>query len=83
MANSLDASLFEIESWARSGDISRARHRLDLFQERVAGTCGLDPHVLAGIQNALAGSTPDLETLSDLRQRAGTDVHERLRLISA
>ena len=82
-ANSLDASLFEIESWARSGDISRARHRLELFQERVAGTCGLDPHVLAGIQNALAGSTPDLETLSDLRQRAGTDVHERLRLIPA
>ncbi|MDQ2978232.1 MAG: tetratricopeptide repeat protein, partial [Acidobacteriota bacterium] len=35
-ANALGASLFEIESWARSGDTGRARHRLELFQAEVA-----------------------------------------------
>lgn len=79
VANSLMASLFEIESWARSGDVVRARHRLEIFQTRVAQTGGLDPNVVRGIEQALAGSTPDLEMLSDLRKRAEGDVQERMR----
>ncbi len=79
VANSLMASLFEIESWARSGDLSRARHRLEIFQTLVAQTGALDPNVVRGIEEALAGTTPDLEMLSDLRKRAEGDVQERMR----
>jgi tetratricopeptide (TPR) repeat protein len=80
---SLTASLFEIESWARSGDPGRARHRLEIFEARMAELGGVDSNVLRAIETALEGATPNLESLSELRQRAETAVYDRLRLSSA
>lgn len=66
----LTAALFEIESWAQSGEYNRALHRLDLFHTRLAKLGVLDPHATRQIETALAGGNPDLVLLSRLRSEA-------------
>jgi tetratricopeptide (TPR) repeat protein len=74
----LSAQLFEIESWARSGDVSRALHRLDIFETRIERLGMLDPTVTRQIQEALSGANPDLERLSRLRSEAQQFVETHL-----
>ena len=83
LANSLIASLFEIESWARSGDLARARHRLEIFRADVAGHRALDSSVSDKIADALSGANPDFERLTELRQQAEAVILERLQGASA
>jgi tetratricopeptide (TPR) repeat protein len=82
-ARALTVSLFEIESWARSGDFSRAKHRLDIFQSKVVQLGALDSRVVREIESALAGENPDLERLAALRGQAQRIVEERLNLSTA
>ncbi len=77
-AGSLAASLFEVESWARSGDLVRARHRLEIFRGQVARHGALDPSVARQIEDALSGNHPDFEKITDLRQHAKGILNERL-----
>lgn len=77
VANSLTASLFEIESWARTGDRSRAQHRLEIFRNRVARLGVLDPSVSKEIEEALSGANPNLERIAELRERASGLMRER------
>lgn len=78
LARSLTASLFEIESWARAGELGRARHRLEIFRVDVARCGALDPSVTQQIADALAGNHPDLEALDGLRQQSEEVLHQRL-----
>lgn len=82
-ANSLTASLFEIESWARSGDLDRARHRLEIFRTEVARHRALDYSVTQQVDEALSGANPDFERLAQLRQQAEAVILERLQGASA
>ena len=83
LANSLIASLLEVESWARSGNFDRARHRLEIFRAEVAGHGALDPLMSAQIADALSGANPDFERLGRLCQEAETVILERLQGASA
>jgi tetratricopeptide (TPR) repeat protein len=83
VARSLTASLFEIENWARSGDLQRARRRLEIFQAEVVRHRALDPSVVREIQDALSGENPDFERLSGLRRDAQESLQEALRETSA
>ncbi len=67
-ARALTASLLEIESWARAGDLPRARQRLDIFQAGVLRHPGLDPSVSRQIQDALCGRDADFERVGELRR---------------
>ncbi len=83
VANSLTASLWEIESRARAGEFSRAVHRLELFERRVGQLGGMDPRVTREIHSALSGTNPDLSRLSELRREAQDIVRERITQASA
>jgi tetratricopeptide (TPR) repeat protein len=70
VSRSLMTCLFEVESWARAGDLSRARHRLELFQSEVARRGVLDPTVDSLIAAALSGDSPDFRNIAELRRTA-------------
>jgi len=80
---SLTATLLEIECWARSGNLDRARHRLSLFQAEVTKLGMVDPTVTRQIQEALAGHEPDFQRLSELSSEAKTLLHSKLGQTSA
>ena len=69
-ASSLMASLSEIENWARHGDLSRARHRLEVFQGEIVRSGALDTSVSSRIEAALAGSSPDYQSLGEIVRQA-------------
>jgi tetratricopeptide (TPR) repeat protein len=77
-AHTLTVSLFEIESWALSGDRARALHRLEIFRTEVAHRDALDPSILRRLETALSGHNPDFEELAKLTQSAGQMLRERL-----
>jgi tetratricopeptide (TPR) repeat protein len=83
VANSLTASLWEIESRARAGEVNRAVHRLELFERRVGQLGGMDPRVTREIHSALSGTNPDLSRLTELRREAQDIVRERITQASA
>lgn len=68
--NALTAWLFEVESWARSGDVERARETLAAFKQSLAADRSLDPSVARDIDRALSGLAPDFRNIADLRQQA-------------
>jgi tetratricopeptide (TPR) repeat protein len=78
-AQSLLATLLEIESSARNGDLSRARHRLRLFWMEVQRDCHLDRAILEHLNEALSGTNPTFERLPALRALAGDQIRERCR----
>jgi tetratricopeptide (TPR) repeat protein len=78
VASVLIASLCEIESWARHGDLARARHRLEIFRAQVLRVGGLDPSVSAEIARALSGDDPDFERLALLREQSQEALRRRL-----
>lgn len=69
-ANALTSSLFETESWALSGDLTRASHRLEILRKEVARESALDPSVRRQIEGALSGQVPDIQKIADLRKNA-------------
>jgi tetratricopeptide (TPR) repeat protein len=82
-ARALTASLLEIESWARNGDLARARHRFEIFQAELRRHGELDPSVLAEIQRALSGGNPDFSRLSELRGKAQAHFQQLFQEASA
>ncbi len=82
VAHTLTASLFEIESWARAGDLGRASHRLEIFRAEVARHDALDQAIVRRLEEALSGSDPDLAKVAKLRQSAGQMMRERLERMS-
>lgn len=77
------AWLLEIESWARSGDLARARHRIDLFKAEIQRHPALDPSIARQIAQSLRGENPDLERLSKLREQASQELRQELQRESA
>ena len=77
ISRSLMASLFEIESWARSGQLSRAQHRLELFREEIARHGMLDSTLQRLIDEALSGASPDFREIARLRQSASEALGQR------
>ena len=69
-ANAYIATLLEIESRARSGELDRARRRLELLQTEISRDTALDRAVFHEIADALSGGDPDLERVSALRLQA-------------
>jgi tetratricopeptide (TPR) repeat protein len=78
-AHQLIALLLEVESWARHGDLDRARGRLDVFRAEVERDHALDPAVQRELVAALSGANPDYENVSSLRRRVGDLLEERYR----
>jgi tetratricopeptide (TPR) repeat protein len=73
----LVASLFEAESWARAGDLGRARHRLELFRTEVARQTTLDPTLEGLIEQALSGKSSDFREIGALREHADAFLKDR------
>jgi tetratricopeptide (TPR) repeat protein len=69
-ASVLNAWLFEVESWARSGDLSRAREALEAFQTAVAADTSMDPSTSLQIERAVSGLDPDFANIGELRLEA-------------
>ena len=76
--DALTASLWEIESWARTGDHPRALHRLEIFRTAVARRDALDPFVVQQLEQALSGRDPDLPKVSEIRSRAEEEIRQKL-----
>ncbi len=70
ISRSLLASLFEVEGWARSGDLSRARHRLELFRQEIGRHGILDATLQRSIDEALTGDSSDFREIAQLRESA-------------
>jgi tetratricopeptide (TPR) repeat protein len=82
-ANVLTAWLFEAESWARSGDLARARDALEACRGRIAKDRSLDPSVARQVEKALSGLDPDFRNIAQLRQQAEAILPQCWRGISA
>lgn len=80
VGDALTASLWEIESWARSGDTTRARHRLQLFRTVVGRLGALDPFIVGQLEQSLSGRDPDFERLGEIRRQAQETIREKLRV---
>lgn len=68
-ANALIVWLFEVECWARHGDLGRARARLDAFGEAARLEKAIDPSVRRQLETALRATRLDFEELATLRSR--------------
>jgi len=74
---SLLSSLFEIESWARAGDVGRARHRLELFRREIAREGIHDPTLSRLLKEIFSGSKPNFQVIAELRRSAEQTFQER------
>jgi tetratricopeptide (TPR) repeat protein len=83
VGDALIASLYEIESWARSGDAARASHRLAVLRAEVDRREALDPFIVGQLGEALSGHVPDFERVAELRRRAEEMLRENLKTASA
>ncbi len=77
VSRSLMASLFEAESWARAGDLGRARHRLELFRAEITHHGVLDPTLAGLIEEALSGRSTDFQAIVNLREWTEAALRER------
>jgi tetratricopeptide (TPR) repeat protein len=82
VGDALTSSLYEIESWARSGDAARALHRLEIFRAEVDRREALDPFIVRQLGEALSGREPDFEKAAELRRRAEEMLRENLKAAS-
>jgi tetratricopeptide (TPR) repeat protein len=78
LARALTAALMEIESWARHGDLARARQRLEIFRAEAQRHQVLEPSVLRLFEEALGGEQPDFDRFTQLRESAEATFQERL-----
>lgn len=82
VGDSLTSSLWEIESWARSGDRERALHRLEIFRSSLArpeALAVLDPFLVDQLGDALSGRDGNFERLAALRDEALERIREKLQ----
>ena len=77
IAIALTAALYEVESWARSGDSGRAAHRFDIWMEEVTRRGALDASLARSLEVALADE--DLAAVAILRQEAEGMLRDRLK----
>ena len=77
VSRSLMTSLFEVESWARAGELDRACHRLELFRDEIARHGALDPTLAGLIEGALSGRSSDFQAIVNLRERTEVALEER------
>ena len=82
-ANALTAWLFEVESWARSGDLARARVVLSAFSRSLSADRSLDPSVSGQIEKALSGLDQDFRNIAELRRQAESILPPSWRGMSA
>jgi tetratricopeptide (TPR) repeat protein len=82
-ANALKAWLFEVQSWARGGELARAREAYEGFRASIAADQSLDPSVTRQIEEALSGLDPDFRNIDELRQQAETVLPPSWRGMSA
>ena len=82
VGDALISSLYEIESWARRGDVARACHRLEIFRAEVDRREALDPFIVGQLGEALSGREPDFEKAAELRRRAEEILRENLKAAS-
>lgn len=82
-ASVLAAWLFEVESWARSGDLVRAREAFEAFQSAVAADISMDSSTARQIEKALSGLNPDFTNIADLRREAEALLPPSWRVMSA
>jgi tetratricopeptide (TPR) repeat protein len=83
IANALTVSLYEVESWALSGDLARAAQRFEIFRAEVARHDALDPVIVRQLATALSGSDPNLEEVALLRESAGQLLRARFEGMSS
>jgi tetratricopeptide (TPR) repeat protein len=74
------AMLLEVECWARSGNLQRARHRLELFWTKIERDGALDRVVVQKLEAALTGADPTYERLSSLRRQVNDLIQEHYRV---
>lgn len=77
-ANALLAAPLQIESWARSGDRPRARHRLELLRAELASE-RLDASVLSDIERAIEHASSNAEAISESCRQAQSFLGKHLR----
>jgi tetratricopeptide (TPR) repeat protein len=82
IGDALIASLYEIESWARSADVARAIHRFEVLRVEVERGEALDPFIVGQLGEALSGHVPDFERVAELRRRAEETLRENLKTAS-
>ncbi|HTO75182.1 MAG TPA: tetratricopeptide repeat protein [Thermoanaerobaculia bacterium] len=82
-ARSLAGSLFEVEAWARFGDLSRARHRFQLFLSAAASHQALTESIIRQMSEVLGPDRPDLNRFQSLRGQTGSILQERLGQVPA
>lgn len=83
IGNALTASLYEVESWALSGDLERAAQRFEIFRAEVERHDALDPAIVRQLATALSGTDPNLEEVALLRESAGQILRTRFDRISS
>ena len=69
-ANALTAWLFEVESWARNGNLVRARETFAALRASIAADRYLDPSAARHVEQALSGLDPEFRNIAELRQQA-------------
>jgi len=77
-ANALTASLLEIETWALSGDVVRAGHRLELLRKEVGRYEQLDSSLKRRLEEALTRENADFQRVSEVRRHVGEMLQEQL-----
>lgn len=77
IANTLTASLYEIESWALCGEHGRAAQRFEVFRAEVTRFDALDPAIVRELEAALSGNNPNFEEVALLRESAGRMLRDR------
>jgi tetratricopeptide (TPR) repeat protein len=82
IGNALTADLYEVESWALSGNLGRAAQRFEIFRAEVARHDALDPAILQQLATALSGNDPNLEEVALLRESAGQLLRARFERLS-
>jgi tetratricopeptide (TPR) repeat protein len=82
-ASVFSAWLFEVESWALSGDLARAREALAAFQSAVAADPSLDFSTARQIEKALSGLDPSFANIAELRKEAESFLPPSWRGMSA
>jgi tetratricopeptide (TPR) repeat protein len=83
MARSLAASLFEVEGWARHGDLARARHRLQIFLTTASAHRALSDSIAREISDAFGPDQPDLNRFQLVRGQTRSVLEQRLGLVPA
>ena len=76
--DAVTASLREIENWARSGDATRALHRLGIFRATVERLGALDPFIVSQLEDAVSGSS-GFEQLGELCRNVEDTIREAMR----